>query len=154
MKIHFLSVALMFVCGLGLFAAEPNQEIKRLLDEEGLKYKITKIGNFSLVFEEKNDRSQMVIIDSECEKFGGKEICEVWSTCYKGDLSPAIMRWMLRKNASLKLGALECNQEADRARFSIKVTMPVSANFLRNVCEIVSRQADEMEKEFKGNDDL
>ncbi|MBE9013747.1 hypothetical protein IQ250_26520, partial [Pseudanabaenaceae cyanobacterium LEGE 13415] len=85
----------------------PDARVKAALDKAGLKYEIDRDGDFKLVMELPNGRTQLVFVRSETQKLNDNfEIREIISPAYKsnGELSKDIANRLLTDSARKKLG--------------------------------------------------
>ncbi len=143
-----------------LFAGSPDQRIKKILDEAELKYTIDDDGDFKMVLDMENGRSQLCYINSNVQDFQSMQIREIWSPGFKseGPLPAAVANRLLEESHNKKIGAWETwvgsNGKTRMAVFTIKVDADCSpANLLIAVLGAV-QAADSMEKEITGKDDF
>ncbi|MHB8080246.1 MAG: hypothetical protein ACYDIE_13440 [Candidatus Krumholzibacteriia bacterium] len=139
-------------------AASGDARIKALLDDAGYKYDLTGDGDFKLVFTTEGERTQIVIINSNTEKYKNFEIREIWSPGYKSTeaIGGDIAVKLLKDNYERKLGAWQIVDAGDQqwAVFAAKVAADLSGQDLTSVINIVISSADELEKELTGRDDF
>lgn len=135
-----------------------NQQIKKLLDKAGLKYEVTKNGDFMLPFDIGDGRSQLVYIKSSMEEMGGQSIVEIWSPGYKGaEISERTLASLLAESAKKKVGAWEVVSDDKTVLAVFVVKLPLSAlspDFLNAVCGGAALTADKAEKTFLKSDEL
>ena len=154
MKIKALLVLLFICCAFGVFADGVDERVRNRLNSKNFQYEIDDENDFKIIVTLDNGRTQLLWINSNTQKFKNMEIREVWSIGYKGDLSYNIMKTMLRDSETLKIGAWGTNKDNDRAIFSAKIPANLDADNLIGIIFLVGESADELEKEFHGNDDL
>ena len=154
MKIKALLVLLFICCAFGVFADGVDERVRNRLNSKNFQYEIDDENDFKIIVTLDNGRTQLLWINSNTQKFKNMEIREVWSIGYKGDLSYNIMKTMLRDSETLKIGAWGTNKDNDRAIFSAKIPANLDADNLIGIIFLVGESADELEREFHGNDDL
>jgi len=151
--------SLLFVSVLitsGLLWAQ-NKKIEKLLKKAKLKHQVDKEGDFKLLFDMGEGRSQLLFISSQTEEMGGQEIVEIWSPAYKGTASQQSGLALLTESTKKKIGAWEAVQGEQQTFFVFKAKVPLSAlkpDFLKAVCWGVASVADEKEKQLSGTDDF
>jgi thiamine monophosphate kinase len=135
-----------------------NPKIKQALDKAGLKYTVDKDGDFKMVFDVGEERSQVVFVMSATEELGGVPIVEVWSPAYKGsEISDAVLLQLLSDGNRRKIGGWEISASQGQifAIFKAKIPLPaLSPQFLRSVAGGVAAVADEIEGKVMGGDDF
>jgi hypothetical protein len=86
--------------------ADPR--VKVSLDEIGYKFEMTADNDYKLMpVKTEGERSQLVYVNSNTEKYGTLEIREVLAPAFlsNGPLSAAVANRLLRENNSVKLGS-------------------------------------------------
>ncbi len=155
--IVFLSMPVVAMVG-AKEGSRGDSRVRTLLEKADLKYEVDEDGDFRLVFEWEDGRSQLVFISSATSALDGLEIREVWSVGYLSeDMMPAkIMKNLLEENAEVKLGAWQLLRmgEKDAGVFSAQIAADTDAKTLGTVLNAVSITADEKEKELMKSDDL
>ena len=135
-----------------------DKRIEKLLDAAELKYTIDSDGDFKAGYRLDNGRTHFVFINSNTEKYGDLEIREVWSVglISDGQLTPAIMRNLLKKNSTMKLGSWKIVNMGSKecAAFYAQIAADSDKGTLLRALQLVTQAADEMEKELTGKDDL
>lgn len=129
--------------------SSPDPRVKKLLDELHLKYEISPNGNYRLINDVGNDRTQLVIIDSETNTYDGMEIREIWSTGFEssGPLSAQVANALLDDTMSNKLALWATYTKNDGKHSAIlvaRISANANARTLRTAIEAVN-QADKME---------
>jgi hypothetical protein len=135
---------------------QPDSRIKDALDKLGLKYEVTKSGNYKVIFSVQNGRTQVVTIVSKTEKVEGLEIREIISPAYvtKGDVNAMISNQLLKDSFRRKLGAwsiLRTDSESF-AFFTARVDANQAAADLKTSLLLTVYAADEMEKSLTQED--
>lgn len=134
----------------------PDSRIKDALEKLGLKYEVTKSGNFKVIFRVSDNRTQVVTIVSKTEKVEGLEIREIISPAYatKGEISGTISNQLLKDSYRKKLGAWTILQSDNDslALFTAKVDANQTAADLKTSLLLTVYAADEMEKSLTKDD--
>ncbi|WP_339375922.1 hypothetical protein [Calothrix sp. NIES-2098] len=137
-------------------AADPR--IKDALDKIGAKYEIIADGDFKLLVETENKRSQVVFIESKTEKIGNLEIRYISSPGYisKGPFSAEIANKLLQNSGLNKIAAwqLFTKDQTYMAIFTAKITVNSDPETIKNTLLAVGYGADAMEQELTGKDEL
>lgn len=135
-----------------------DHRVSRILDSEDIKYEIDSDGDFKIVVDLGEGRSQLAFINSNTEIFAGVEIREIWSIGLVGDgqLSAEVANSLLLRNRTYKVGGWEIAQGDGKVRAIFKVCLSADAtpSELMAVLGIVLRVADQVEKEYLGTDTL
>ena len=137
-----------------------DKRVAAALDKAGLKYEMTESGDFKLLYELDDDRTQVVIIGSKTEKLGDLEIREVWSIAQQsdGEFDGETANALLVDNGNRKVGAWQVavEEETDQhtAIFSAQVDAAAEADALAQVIVAVVQTADEMENELTEEDEF
>jgi len=162
MKRTAVLAAVVLVAALGSVSAQSatkaNTDLAQQLDRLGLKYTITKAGNYSISYDLDGGRSQTVYIMGKTDKVGATEIRELWSRAGTMDSVPDSdqMKSLLEDSGNAKVGfwALE---ETDSGGYTIyfSVKMPVYLNDkdLSALLEYTANTADQKEEELFNTDD-
>ncbi len=145
-------------------AGSHDERIKKLLDEAELKYDIDEDGDFKLLFEYDDGRSQIVFINSQTESYQGMEIREIWAVGYVTPESTEgnekvpsdVCENLIRANAKLKLGAWQVQTmgEKEVGVFRAMITAEASRDVVVDTLRLVGISADEKEAELLKNDEL
>ncbi|MEB3298035.1 MAG: hypothetical protein VKO21_00930 [Candidatus Sericytochromatia bacterium] len=157
-----LSGSLALVLGLPLVAhaAPPGTGerplMARLLDGLGFVHERDSDGDYKLIFQLDDGRSQMVWINGETETYGPYEIHEIWSPAhrFKGKLPEA--ESFLEDSQVKKLGAWQMRRISEDERvliFVAKVPGPPTEASLRAVLQLVIDVADSTEARLSGGKD-
>jgi hypothetical protein len=116
MKRTILTLACLFLfvqaasAQLGNAARKPpaDARVRSALNEIGYKFEMTGDNDFKLVpIKTEGERSQLVYVNSNTEKYGTLEIREVLAPAFlsNGPLSAAVANRLLRENNEVKLGS-------------------------------------------------
>ena len=84
-----------------------DPRVKKMLDALELRYSVDNDGDFKVMVEFEDGRSQVAFIDSQTQLLGDFEIREVWSVAYvsEGYLDIDTANTLLMKNYELKIGS-------------------------------------------------
>ena len=143
--------------------APADPRVKASLDEIGYKFELTADNDYKLVpIKTEGERSQLVYVNSNTEKYGTLEIREVLAPAFlsNGPLSAAVANRLLRENNSVKLGSWRLvvinngpNAGKYLAMYAAQIAADSDAESLRLTIKSVILIADRMEKELTGSDD-
>ncbi|GAP94879.1 hypothetical protein NIES2104_13960 [Leptolyngbya sp. NIES-2104] len=136
-----------------------DARVKAALDKAGLKYEVDRDGDFKLVMELPNDRTQLVFVRSETQKLNDNyEIREIISPAFKSDgaLSSEIANRLLTDSAKKKLGGWQTISDGNSsiAIFCSKVMANSNAESLVASIQATVLTADDMEKQLTNKDDF
>ncbi|WJI24189.1 hypothetical protein RHP47_00485 [Thermosynechococcus sp. QKsg1] len=136
---------------------EADVRVSRILDRLGIRYQVDEDGDYRVVFELSNGRTQQAFIDSKTQQLGSYEIRDVWSVGYscEGFLDQEIANYLLIENANKKIGAWELRPLADNryiAVFCTKVAADCDPEALYTSIRVVLEVADELEKVLEAGD--
>lgn len=151
---RILSLAVLLAFAAGTSAAEPDKGVGRQLEKLGFNFEVDEDGDYRMVFDLDNDRTQLIYVRSAVEEFGSHKIREVWSPGYASatDVMPvAVANRLLEDSQDAKLGGWV---KQDRtAMFVVKVDAEASSEALNDAIDAASRTADAMELELTNKDE-
>jgi hypothetical protein len=134
-----------------------DTRVKTALTEGRLEYAVDE-GDFRLVYEVGDGRSQVVWVASKTARVTRLEFSDVWSLAFRGtgQVPPEMAKRLLTENARMVLGAWQVNQAPDRFLVVYLAQIPADADAasLQEVVEAVAVSADRMEKGFTGGDEF
>lgn len=137
--------------------AAPDPVLKAALDELKLKYDVGPQGDFKLIFDVGEGRSQLVFVQSATEEYGGTRIREIWSPAFKvkGDLDAKLANELLLDSQERKIGGWQLMNlgEERLVIYAIKLPDPKDGEELYRMINAVMLSADEMEKELTSKDE-
>ena len=139
----------------GAHAAEPDKAVGRVLKQLDYPYEIDEDGDYKLVFDAGEDRTQLVFVRSSVEEFGSQQVREVWSPGYHSstDAFPAaVANRLLEDSQDAKMGGWVKQQKV--AMFVVKLDAAASAEALSDAIDAASRTADAIELELTQQDEL
>jgi len=126
------------------------------VNEAKLKFTVDNEGDFRLLFDVGDDRSQLVWILSRTNRLEALEIREVWSIGYQSErpLSADIANRLLEQNAKVKLGSWQLRRMGDKytAVFSAQIAAETDRATLLAAIRAVTTIADRMELDLTNKD--
>lgn len=136
-----------------------DPRVRRLLDQLGYRYTVDAEGNYDLLFELADGRTQRAFINSNTEHFGELEIREVWSVGFVIPEMPTreLANFLLLDNCAVKLGSWRLLQMPDGnvlIIFATQVSADADAETLRSCLHGVLTKADHLEKNLGGGLDI
>lgn len=136
-------------------AAAPDPAVGRLLDSLEYNYEIDDDGDYKMVFDMEDERSQLVFVRSQVEEYGSHRVREIWSPAYRSpgpQLPVQVANRLLEDSNNAKLGGWVKQQ--DMAMFVVKLDAGASAEVLSDAIEAAIRSADAMELELTSKDEF
>lgn len=140
-----------------------DSRVRLALDELGLAYEITGQSDFKLKpFSTVGNRTQLVYIHSQTQRYGTLELREVIAPSYLANesLSAPMANRLLRENSEVKWGAWRAvaidegpNAGKYLILYAIQVEADSDAEGLRLAIKNAALTADQLEKEMTGKDD-
>ncbi|MBS0194769.1 MAG: hypothetical protein JSR34_11030 [Proteobacteria bacterium] len=150
-----LFVALLLaMAGMPVLAATSDPIVERQLDSLKLKYQVDKDGDYKLVYDLGNGRTQLVWVRSKTYAYRSNQIREIWSPGYRSpsDAIPErVANRMLENSNDVKLGGWV--KQGKVGMFIIKVSTDASAEELGDAIRAAASTADDLEQEFSGKKD-
>jgi len=139
-------------------SATADERIRKQLEALELKYELSSTGNYKLVFDMGEGRSQVVIINSSTEKLETLEIREIWSPAYKskGQLPKDVANQMLESSFDQKIGAWQVMTSDDdhMATYAAKIAANADNKTLMLIIRAVATAADRMESKVTTGDEF
>lgn len=136
-------------------AAAPDRALGRLLDGLQYQYEVDEDGDYKMVFDLEDDRTQLAFVRSSVETYGNHHIREVWSPGYRspGAQFPApVANRLLEYSNSSKLGSWV--KQGNTAMFVVKIDADASAEVLSDAINAAVQSADELELELTSKDEF
>ena len=143
-------------CQIG--EASYDSRIKSKLIALGIKYEITDKGNFKVIFNMGNNRTQMVLINSNTYEYGGMEIREITSIAAITDDKTAFTQntlfTLLERNHTYKLGAwqIDGGQSPYILQYGLRISANATQSVLDELIRLAAKVADEMEHQLTDDD--
>ena len=159
--------ACVLTCGLGLASIAgtamakdppaPDPRVTAQLEAADMAFEVDAEGDYKMVFEMEDKRTQVVFLRAPVETFGKRRIREIWSPAYKADgegrIPMDVANRLLDATMANKIGAWAA--EGDVAVFVVKIDADATAEELRETIEAAADTADVMENELTpGKDDF
>ena len=117
---------LAFVLAVVLNAGEVDQEIKRMLDQNNMKYTIDSDNDFRLPFSDGNT----VIVNSNVESYQKLSIREIRVILEEiGSKNNLLLYKMLQENFKRKIGAYSLTVSNDKVYAIYRITLPSNASW-------------------------
>ncbi len=132
---------------LGGKTTEYDRRVETTLNETDLKFDIDKDGDFKLLLNYDDNRSQLVFVQSKTEQYKNYEIREIFAYGYKSpssEFSASVANRLLTDNSKKKMGAWE--KRGAYAVYVIKISADADALSLKNAIQLAAICAEEMEK--------
>ncbi len=128
--------------------------IGRQLDELGYDHDVDDDGDFKLVLEMEDDRTQLAYVRSPVHEFGSHRVREIWSPAYRVDggrfPAPVSVR-LLEDSHDSVLGSWV--KQGDIAMFVVKIAADASTTELKDAIAAAVTTADAMETELSPGSD-
>jgi tetratricopeptide (TPR) repeat protein len=136
---------------------EADPRVRDILVGTNFQYTVNSDGNYKIIYDAGNGRTQVLFVESNIESLGDFEIREIWSPigqAAEASFSQAIADRLLRIGATMKVGAVEIVTIDNKptAYFSAKVPANLTAEQLVKVINAVASTADENENALFGGD--
>ena len=141
----------------GALAADQSADraIGRQLDQLKYTYEVDADGDYKLVFDTEDGRTQLIFVRSNVETFGAHHVREIWSPAYRarGAQFPApVANRLLEASNESKLGSWV--KQGDTAMFVVKLDADASVQSLSDALDAALRTADAMERELTSEDEF
>ncbi len=145
---------LLAVTSTGAHAAEPDKAVGRALDTLKYTYEVDEDGDYKMVFDMDDGRSQLAFVRSTVEEFGKHKIREIWSPAYNSpgkQFPAAVANRLLEDSQDAKMGAWV--KQDQLAMFVVKVDANATPEALSDAIDAAIRTADAMELELTEQDE-
>ncbi|QOY64024.1 hypothetical protein INQ40_06520 [Lysobacter sp. H21R4] len=128
--------------------------IGKQLDELGYEHDVDDDGDYKLVLEMEDDRTQLAYVRSPVHEFGTHRVREIWSPAYRVDggrfPAPVSVRLLEDSHDSVLGGWVK---QGDIAMFVVKLAADASATELKDAIAAAVTTADAMETELSPGSD-
>lgn len=134
--------------GLAL-AADADPAVGRQLDSLDYTYEIDADGDYQMVFDMEDGRTQLVYVRSNIENYGSLSVREIWSPGFriKGNEFPAaVANRLLLDSNNAKIGSWV--RQGDMAMYVVKIDSNASADNLSDAIDAAIKTADKLEQEL------
>jgi len=145
---------LLAVTATGAHAAEPDKAVGRALDTLKYTYEVDEDGDYKMVFDMDDGRSQLAFVRSTVEEFGKHKIREIWSPAYNSpgkQFPAAVANRLLEDSQDAKMGAWV--KQDQLAMFVVKVDANATPEALSDAIDAAVRTADAMALELTEQDE-
>jgi hypothetical protein len=139
---------------LGEEAPNGDPRVRKILDERKIKYTVDSDGDFKVVFELDEGRSQVAFIASATETYRNLEIREIVSPAYQSEtdeLPGPVANKLLADSADKKLGGWQ--KRGKYGLFVTKISAKANNESLWSALKATIESADAMEEQLTGNRD-
>jgi hypothetical protein len=140
-------------------AGEVDARIRSALEQAGLKYEITSDSDFKVLVQCRDNRTQVVLINSDTSKISDTnlELREVYALAYKSTsaLTADLSNKMMQDSNRKKIGSWEIIKTSSGVNlvvFNAKIPADTSSQNLVKIINSVGLVADEMEKSITPED--
>ncbi|MFI8570811.1 MULTISPECIES: hypothetical protein [Stenotrophomonas] len=145
---------LLAVTATGAHAADADKAVGRALDTLKYTYEVDEDGDYKMVFDMDDGRSQLAFVRSTVEEFGKHRIREIWSPAYNSpgkQFPAAVANRLLEDSQDAKMGAWV--KQDQLAMFVVKVDANATPEALSDAIDAAVRTADAMELELTEQDE-
>ena len=146
----------LLACGLTASVAHAaDASVEARLDARGVKYVVDEDGDYKMVFDMDDGRSQLAFVRSTVEEFGKHKIREIWSPAYNAKTKQfpvAVANRLLEDSQDAKMGGWV--KQESTAMFVVKIDADATSDQLSDAIDAAIRTADAMELELTKKDDL
>ncbi len=137
-------------------AKAPDPRVGSLLDQGRLQYDVDEEGDFRVLNQLEEKRSQAVFINSRTNRLYDIEIREIWSAAWSSEKPPdgGVSGKLLMENGRVKIGAWSLQRFGTKFVLVFGAQVPANADLktLLTVIQTVAVTADDKEKEFAVKD--
>ena len=138
-------------------AGKADPRVETQLKALDLKYEVDKDGDYKLVYDLGENRTQVVFINSATNKVGDMEVREIWSPAMAGQEAPdaKVLQKVLEYSQDRVIGAWQAMGGENTCVLDYAVKLPVecSDKMLGVAAIVAANSADKMEKELSGGKD-
>jgi hypothetical protein len=135
-----------------------DPRVASALNNLDIKYTVDSDGDYRIVYNLSNGRTQMGFIRSNTYKFAGIEMREIFSygLLSVNEFGVKISNYLLRENTNKKIGSWGIERSGDKyaASFTAKISSDLKGDALVAVIIAVLNTADELERGLTGKDIL
>lgn len=145
---------LLAITATSAHAAEADNAVGRALDTLEYTYEVDEDGDYKMVFDMDDGRSQLAFVRSTVEEFGKHKIREIWSPAYNSpgkQFPAAVANRLLEDSQDAKMGAWV--KQDQLAMFVVKVDANATPEALSDAIDAAIRTADAMELELTEQDE-
>ncbi|MBI2299239.1 MAG: hypothetical protein HYU66_09920 [Armatimonadetes bacterium] len=160
-------VALVVVFAVALAAAQKpsknkggkaDPRVEKQLKALELKYEVDKDGDYRLIYEVGEERSQVVFVNSVTNTVREIEVREIWSPALVGEEPPGadVMKKVLDDSQQRTIGGwqLMSGDKSYVLNYAVKIPVDSTDKLLSAAAIVAAHTADALEKDVTGKDDL
>lgn len=139
---------------IGKARPKSDPRVETILEDLDIKYEIDEDGDYRVIFEVEDGRSQLAFIRSATSEYKGLEVREILSIAYRSerDVIPAdVATTLLEDTYNKKLGCW--GKQGKTVVFIVRIDADADAKSLESSLMYALAAADEMEAEFAGDKD-
>lgn len=139
---------------VGKAKPKPDPRVEAIMAEQDIKYSIDKDGDFRVVFDVGDGRSQLAFIRSTTSRYDDLEIREILSVAYRSEndeFPPEVANALLEDSYTKKLGAW--GKQGGTAAFVVRIAADADGESLRSALKATLKSADAMEQRLTGDKD-
>lgn len=132
-----------------------NPAIERLLRERELNFAVDSDGDYKMVFETGEGRSQIVFVQSEFERYADYKTIHVFSVAYVGWLTKPMMEDLLLRRYKVGAWLVErCNETSKfNVLFAAQLPADIKATDFESCIRVVADVADALERDWSDVDE-
>lgn len=132
-----------------------NPAIERLLREQKLNFEVDDDGDYKMLFETGEGRSQLVFVRSEFQCYKDYQTIHVFSVAYVGGLTKPMMADLLTRQH--KVGAWVVERPNETGKFAVlfvaQLPADIKATDFESCIRVVADTADALEREWSDVDE-
>lgn len=148
MKTCLTALALLALSTSAL-AAEADPSIARQLDQLNYTYEVDADGDYQMVFDLDEGRTQLVYVRSAIENYGSLSVREIWSPGFQvksGDFPVAVANRLLADSNKAIAGGWV--RQGETAMFVVKIDAKATTDQLSDAIDAAIKTADKLEQEL------
>ena len=148
-QLTWLALAALVAIGGLAQAADADRAVGRQLDSLDYTYEIDADGDYQMVFDMEDGRSQLVYVRSNIENYGSLSVREIWSPAFRikgSDFPVAVANRLLLDSNNAKIGSWV--RQGDMAMYVVKIDSNASADNLSDAIDAAIKTADKLEQEL------
>jgi hypothetical protein len=130
-------------------AADADPAIGRQLAQLDYTYEVDGDGDYQMVFDMDDGRTQLVYVRSAIENYGSLSVREIWSPGFQvksGDFPAAVAnRLLIDSNKAIAGGWV---RQGETAMYVVKIDAKASADQLSDAIDAAIKTADKLEQEL------
>lgn len=129
--------------------ADADPAIGRQLTGLGYTYEVDRDGDYQMVFDMDDGRTQLVYVRSAIENYGSLSLREIWSPGFQiknGDFPAAVANRLLVESNKAIAGSWV--RQGETAMYVVKIDANASADQLSDAIDAAIKTADKLEQEL------